>query len=256
MGVRMLPGWDKQAGLAVPSRPSGSWELDWEGEAVAVLGWFSCGEVNRHRKQLPGILQAGSGLPASPGQPALLFPAGSWRGLQTLCRHGLVAGDISGSSLGLGQGLNPILVPFHQLVKNQQYVVLPNLPLPRRGRQTFLPFGRWQQGTRERAALRLPGVNVELSSFLLTLLVRQSSYWYVLCLGSGSRPWDAVKQEEGPEDSSPPTHPGCSQTPLPPAKPPGARFDGSQGPLKSHSYQAVIFSRNQLWVSSLRAARV
>lgn len=46
-------------------------------------GWFSCVKVNRHRKQLPGVSRAGSGLPASPGQPALLFPAGSWRELQT-----------------------------------------------------------------------------------------------------------------------------------------------------------------------------
>lgn len=80
-------------GLAVPS---GSWKLCCEGEAAAALGWFSCVEVNRHRKQLPGVLQAGSSLPVSPGQHVLLFPAGSWRG--QLSPNPLVARDILGSS--------------------------------------------------------------------------------------------------------------------------------------------------------------
>lgn len=74
-------------------------------------------------------------------------------------------------------------------------------------------------------------------------------------LGSSFCARDALKQREGPGDSSPPTHPGCSQTPLPPAKPSRVHSDDSQGLLKYQSYQAVIFSRNELWVSSLRAAR-
>lgn len=56
-----------------------------------------------------------------------------------------MAGDISGSSLGLGQGLNPTLVPLHRLAKTRQYVlVLPNAAL--------LAWAMAQEGPAEVAA--------------------------------------------------------------------------------------------------------
>lgn len=93
--------------------------------ALWQLGRGGCGRAGIaflcHRKQLPGVSQAGSGLPASLGQPELLSQPAGGRGscVQTLCRNGSVTWNISGFSLG--QGLSPALVPCHQPAENQLF---------------------------------------------------------------------------------------------------------------------------------------
>lgn len=133
-GVRMRPDRDEWQGW--PSSPVLSlWQLE------ALLGRGGCGGARlvflcRGRtdtgssclefcRQARVCLRARGSLRCS----AQLVGGGSCC-LCSLCRHGLVAGDISGGSLGFGQALNPTLVLFHQLVRSQQYVrVLLNLAL-------------------------------------------------------------------------------------------------------------------------------
>lgn len=45
--------------------PPSRWKLCWEGEATAVLGWFSCTEAKQCRKQLPASFTGGHGFAGS-----------------------------------------------------------------------------------------------------------------------------------------------------------------------------------------------
>lgn len=89
-----LAGTSSRPGCALPALR----------QLEAVLRRGGCGRAGivflSHRKQLPGVSQAGLGLPASLGQPELLSQPAGGRGscVQTLCRKGSVTWNISGCS--------------------------------------------------------------------------------------------------------------------------------------------------------------
>lgn len=95
MGVRMLPGWDQQQAWLSPPSPRA---------AEALLGRGGCGRAGIvflcHRKQLPGVYQAGSGVPASLVQPEPLSQPAGGICVQMLCRNGSVTWNISGLRAG------------------------------------------------------------------------------------------------------------------------------------------------------------
>lgn len=97
-------------GVRMSSRPG--CPLPALGQLEAVLGRGGCGRAGGvflcHRKQLPGVSQAGSGLPELLSQPA----NGKGCCVQTLRRNGSVTWNVSGCSLGLRAGFEPSPCPI------------------------------------------------------------------------------------------------------------------------------------------------
>lgn len=152
MGVRMLPGWDQQQAWLSPPSPQA---------AEALLGRGGCGRAGIvflcHRKQLPEVSQAGSGLPVSLGQPELLSQPAGGRGscAQMLCRNGSVTWNIS----ELEAGFEASPCPTPSTCRGPAACCSPEPGFA--GGSLRLHFGRWQQGARGRVIPKHPRVCTE-----------------------------------------------------------------------------------------------
>lgn len=189
--------------------------------SCAGKGWKGCGRAGRvflcHRKQLPGVSQAGSGLPELLSQPA----NGKGCCVQTLRRNGSVTWNISGCSLGLRAGFEPSPCPIPSACTEPPVCCSPepgfaagSLSLGEPGR---LPstLGGGSKG-HEEVIPKHPGVCTEgaVKQLFAEIPVFPGVLAHLSHMG-------ALKQREGSGDSSPPTlgapskafrvHPGDSQ---------------------------------------------